>query len=576
LVQHGGLRLTTAIALLVVAGCIADVDVGPVVPSPRASVLGGGFDCSVEIPITEEPTLRLTTRQYGQALRDVLRQLGFGGGDELVAEVMSSSIALPVDVAPPDPRNAFKRSYRRFDRSVGDVHIAAWYDTANVVAERIDCTSAAGEDESSCLRSLFARLLAATQRRPASTDDVARIEAIYGDMQVVDELALRDVIGVTLAGAEFVYVLASGEETASSAPDVFPLRGSELAARLAFTLWDSPADDVLNELAADGSLIDPVVFGQQVDRMLADPRAEPVVLQFFEDWLHLDAVADFTSQLVQPGYVLFAGDQVPTAGLRAAAQQEMRDLVMSVAWRSGQPLSSLLTTPLLFPRTAELASLYEVDVWDGSSAPPQDLRRPGILSRVALAASGLVSNRPVIKGVFVLDQLLCIELGPPPPGAVSQVVDVPSPHTTRDYLAALTESPDSSCIGCHSTINPFGYASEMFDGLGRWRDAERIIDPTSAYDFGSLPINTTSTTYVTGGAAIINNLDDVAREVIASGAFESCMVRHLFRHYASRLEQDEADGCWLQAMHSAAGGSVRDIIRAFVMHPSFRQRRMVE
>ena len=58
--------------------------------------------------------------------------------------------------------------------------------------------------------------------------------------------------------------------------------------------------------------------------------------------------------------------------------------------------------------------------------------------------------------------------------------------TMRERLAAHRTIP--SCAGCHSMIDPPGFALENFDAVGRWRDVDETYQPIDAS--GALPDGT--------------------------------------------------------------------------------------
>src|SRR5204862_7778634 len=68
----------------------------------------------------------------------------------------------------------------------------------------------------------------------------------------------------------------------------------ELATRLSFFLWSSVPDEELLELARKGTLKDPAILNAQVNRMLADPRAQRFSQHFVEQWLGLDGLDSVT------------------------------------------------------------------------------------------------------------------------------------------------------------------------------------------------------------------------------------------------------------------------------------------
>jgi hypothetical protein len=77
---------------------------------------------------------------------------------------------------------------------------------------------------------------------------------------------------------------------------------------------------------------------------------------------------------------------------------------------------------------------------------------------------------PVKRGKWVLEQLLCIELPPPPPGVEATVDPSFEDGPMRQRLEQHRE--DAACAVCHELMDPVGLALEHYDGVGAWRDME--------------------------------------------------------------------------------------------------------
>ena len=74
---------------------------------------------------------------------------------------------------------------------------------------------------------------------------------------------------------------------------------------------------------------------------------------------------------------------------------------------------------------------------------------------------------PVIRGNFVLTNLLGTPPAPPPPSAGSIEPDTQGRTTVREILAAHRDSV--TCRKCHAEIDPPGFALESFDPIGGFR-----------------------------------------------------------------------------------------------------------
>lgn len=129
---------------------------------------------------------------------------------------------------------------------------------------------------------------------------------------------------------------------------------------------------------------------------------------------------------------------------------------------------------------APLAALYGLPGTFGDTPTLVDFSpetgRRGLLTQAAFLtghSSASTRTSPILRGVFLLNRLLCQDIPPPPPGAEMEEPDEPPESellTTRQYFEWKTSM--SSCANCHNQINPAGFAFENFDGIGAYRATE--------------------------------------------------------------------------------------------------------
>lgn len=582
------LRAATLLGLLLLWSCEGSI-LGPRAPTTEGTPEASGpkaIECAGAVVVAAEPMLRLTRVQYEQTLRDLLADFVGGARAQTIADgAFAQATLLPDDPTPLDPRNRFRKLYRRYSRDVDQLHIDGWYQVASwvsgsLMADRAallgSCaTATAATDIDACVRSFISRFGARALRHPLPAEDLERYAAIYGDTTVFDDAGLHDVVAVMLQAPEFIYLVESGAEAVDT--DVYALTDFELASRLSYAVWDSAPDAMLLASAAAGELRTSEGRRAQLERMFDDPRASSVIARFADDWMRVSDVPEFTAKLGQVQYDAFVGGDRPTSALSIAARQELRTMVGELAFAPGAHVTDLLTSTAVFPATDELAKLYGLaGAWNGSGAAPTVPERPGVFTRIGLLGTGLSNTRPIIKGVFITDQLLCDELPTPPAGAANQKVTLAAPYTTRQYLEALTEQPTSACAGCHKhRLNSLGFATEMFDGLGRLRSSERFFDETGAL-VGALPVDTTAVLQLGEEPLTLTGPADLARALGQHHRFEACVAKQMFRYTFSRPET-AADACTLVPMWEAAQtGSLRDVLAALAEQPSFTQRRIEE
>ncbi|MDX2033307.1 MAG: DUF1592 domain-containing protein [Blastocatellia bacterium] len=244
-----------------------------------------------------------------------------------------------------------------------------------------------------------------------------------------------------------------------------------LAARLAFFLWNSAPDATLREIAARGGLRKTAVLRAQVDRMLADPRAQRFIDAFLAYWLDLRKVNN-----TSPDEVLYSDyylDDFLVESAEAETQRFFAELV-----RGDLPARNLVASDFVMINE-RLAAHYGLPGVEGSRirrvALPPDSVRGGLLTQASVlkvTANGTTTS-PVLRGVWIMERILGRPV-PPPPAAVPAVEpDTRGATTIRAQLDKHRTQP--SCNACHAKIDPAGFALENFDVFGGWRDRYRAL-----------------------------------------------------------------------------------------------------
>ena len=382
------------------------------------------------------------------------------------------------------------------------------------------CRPDSAADEAPCAREILSVLARRAYRRPVTEADVDKLFAFYTEeraqagstMDSGLEMALR----ALLVRPEFLFRIevdptpgvaaqvVSSPRVALAPTAVAPISDLELASRLSFFLWSSIPDDALLDLAAQERLTDPGVLEQQIRRMLADPRSEALAQNFLPQWLNY--------RLLE---VLVPADPDFDESLRAAMFRES-ELFFDSVLRENRSVHELLTADYTF-LNERLAAHYGIKQVKGSHfrrVVLSDSSRRGILGHASIltATSHAIRTSPVKRGKWVLESILGVSPPPPPPN-VPDLEDTEKaatrPLSIREKMAAHRENP--VCAGCHSMIDPVGFALENFDQTGRWR----VIDPsmTPIDVSGSLPDGTAFTSLTEFRAALLDPPDRFARAV---------------------------------------------------------------
>jgi len=338
-------------------------------------------------------------------------------------------------------------------------------------------------EEDRAARRILASVMRRAYRRPVSDVDLQGPLRLYrtgradGGFEAGIEMALAGV----LVSPHFLFRVE--QDPAGTSPNT-PYRVSdlELASRLSFFLWSSIPDDELLDVAVAGKLRDPAMLERQVRRMLADARARALVTNFASQWLHLRNLDSIT-----PDMRLFPDFD---ENLRQAFRQET-ELFFESILREDRSALDLLSADYTFVNE-RLAKHYGIPHVYGNRFRPVTRRdgsgRGGLLRHASILTVTSYATRtsPVIRGKWVLDNLLGVP--PPPP-----LPDVPALKdntvdgslSVRKRLAEHRTNP--ACASCHNLMDPVGLSLETFDAIGRRRTAEggAPIDASGALPDGS-------------------------------------------------------------------------------------------
>ena len=341
-------------------------------------------------------------------------------------------------------------------------------------------------DEDAAARKILASLMRRAYRRPVTDADIqgafalykqARAEATTDAFDAGIEMALSGV----LVSPEFLFRVEQ-EPTAVAANTPYRVSDLQLASRLSFFLWSSIPDDELLDVAVAGTLHEPAVLERQVKRMLADSRSRALVTNFASQWLHLRNLDSIT-----PDMRLFPDFD---DNLRQAFRQET-ELFFESILREDRSALDLLHANYTYVNE-RLAKHYGIPHVYGTRFRRielgDDSGRGGLLRQASILTVTSYATRtsPVIRGKFVLDNLLGVP--PPPP-----LPDVPAlkDNTVDGNLSVrrrLAEHRSNAvCAACHNLMDPVGLSMEKFDAVGRRRNDEggAVIDASGGLPDGS-------------------------------------------------------------------------------------------
>lgn len=316
-------------------------------------------------------------------------------------------------------------------------------------------------------------------RRPVEAEEIDRLLVLFDkatERGESYEAALRQPLAAALLSPHFLFVV----ETEPEEGGVHRLSPHQLAMRVSLFLWSSIPDDRLLELADTGAIYDEATLREELRRMLADPKAKALGENFGMQWLGLTALGEST----KPDAEKFPEFD---AELAAAMREEPIRLIQRI-FAENRSLLELIDADYV-PANGRLARHYGLEPTAGEdwSFVSASGGRGGVVTTAAVLASTSYPLRtsPVLRGRWVLEEILGSRVPPPPPGVPALEAtkgEGDQPLSLRERLELHRKDPN--CASCHARMDPIGFGLENYDVLGRWRsdDEGHAIDSS-----GKLP-----------------------------------------------------------------------------------------
>jgi hypothetical protein len=519
---------------------------------------GTGTAGAAVIPLGTDPgrvTLRRLNRaEYNNTVRDLL-----------------GTAMHPADDFPPDDRGL------GFDNiadvlTVSPVHLQLYQSTAEALvnealagaqrAKILTCDLTSASAGETCARTVLRAFGRRAWRRPLTDTEVdglmtsiVMLARTNGDSW---EVGVNMAMQAMLVSPNFLYRVELDPSATSMTPHL--LTSFEIAARLSYFLWSTMPDDALSTAADAGKLTDKTELGAQVTRMLADPKASALVDNFAGQWLYTRLVDD-----ASPDATLFPAFDQP---LRDAMKQETSLMFRDVIF-GGAPADSLLLANYTYAND-RLAKHYGLPAVTGSTLQKVTLdpstHRGGFLTQASFltVTSHAATTSPVLRGKWILGQLLCQDVPPPPNAAMAQLAP-PSAGGMQTLRQRLEQHHMNPCAACHVVMDPLGFGLENYDPIGQYRTMDGAL-PIDAS--GKLPDGRTF-----DGAT---ELEDI---VAKDPAFATCVTQQLYTYALGRGPQATAnhmDPGLLQRDADAfrsAGYPMAPLVTAIVTGDTFMKRR---
>jgi hypothetical protein len=495
------------------------------------------------------PLAHLTNIQYRSTLADLFPSISIASDDmTLPAEIASEGFTNNADAQTP--------SAELIEALSSNAHSIATQAIADV-SKILPCHPAAAADEPSCGRQFISTFGKRAFRRPLRDDETQRYGAFFDNSykQWGFSTAVRLVIEGMLQSPSFLYRIEV--DGSASAPAV-ALGPYEMASRLSYLLTNSMPDDALSQAAEGGGLADVSGVEREARRLLQAPNARGAVAEFHRQWLRFDKMDNLSK--APDLYPTFT----PSTGL--AMKDATTKYVDRLFWDEGRTLPALLTDNHAYVNDA-LAPLY------GATSMGADLawgavdggQRSGILTQVGLLA-GFAHQRndaPVLRGVFVMDRLLCAAPPAPPPNVNTALpeLNADAKLTTRQQLEQSHVA--TACASCHESIDGIGFGFENYDAVGAYRTTELGLSVDSTGNLKGSDVD-----------GPFHGAVELGKKLSQSQQVRECVSTQWLR-YALGVTRDEIEGCMVDPIVKAFadhGYDLRELLVATATSDAFRYR----
>lgn len=476
----------------------------------------------------------------------------------LLGDTSQSALTLPPD----EESLGYTNGY---NIGVNQLFLDQWQQLARqIAAQAVKTGSALQLQNASCLARSDSSVCADTFindfgklsfRRPLNANEKLELKKVFNTGLALGtfEQGQQILIETILIAPSFLYKteLGSGDTANVVAYELTPY---ELASQLSYALTGFPPDAALMASADSGAIRDKAEYSAQAQRLMQTDRGLGLWRDFIFHWLKISAVDS-----IQRSHSQWS-DTLPKA-FRA----ETEAFINHVMTAEQGSLVKLLGADYSF-LDKQLAPFYGAGASNEKSpilTTTNPAERKGILTQASFLSvhAQVGGSSPVRRGLVVLQRLFCHNLPPPPPG-VAVVPAANANGTTRDRFAA--HSKDSSCQGCHSHLDPIGFAFENYDGLGVYRSQENGI-----------AVDATGTLTGHGDAdGAFNNALELVDRMAASKDVHECVTKQLFRYVMGRMETDGDEETLSQSLLEAEtkGMDLRAAMLSIVNSDPFRQR----
>ena len=323
------------------------------------------------------------------------------------------------------------------------------------------------------------RFLTRAFRRPPKLGELERYMGFWKEIKDDFDLfedSVKEVLVAVLCSPNFIYLL----EPESNETEAFDDQNF-LASQLSYFLWNSPPDETLTQLAAEGDLGDELE--DQIDRMIESPKIMELVNAFTYEWLRLDRHKTMDVDVHKyEDYTRFVKEDM------------FKETYNFVHYVLEQDLSILNFIDSDFAMLNQnLAEFYGIEGVEGNTFRPVPLEkkeeRGGLLSQGSFLSghSDGTQAHAIKRAVWLKEKILGEHPPPPPPNVPDLDPETPGFEKLTLKEQLFLHRNKASCMDCHRKIDPFGVVFENYDAVGRFQQLakDKPIDVKSELPDGT-------------------------------------------------------------------------------------------
>jgi mono/diheme cytochrome c family protein len=340
------------------------------------------------------------------------------------------------------------------------------------------CGHQPGHHNPQCGPRIIADLVHRAYRRPPTsqeTDGLLKLVAMVQQQGDSFEEGIRVALQAVLLSPNFLFRV---ERDPVPSQRTWNISDHELASRLSYFLWSTMPDDELLRTADEHRLRQPGVLNSEVHRMLRDPRSRGLVDNFAGQWLNLRLL---DRKKPDPARFPTVDDEL------LDAMRHETELFVETILREDRSVLDFIDGRFTFVN-GMLARHYGLPGIDGEAFQRVELsgeQRSGLVTQGSILTLSSYATRtsPVIRGKWVLENLLGTPPPPPPPDVPPlEEANLGTKASLRERLQQHRANP--SCAACHNQMDPIGFGLENYDAAGAWRTKDGNFDVDST---GTLP-----------------------------------------------------------------------------------------